>query len=73
LILPEDTNGVVLGSLVDFIVIAPLTFLLYQKKFTLKKMVLLAASGCNAARFIIPMEHLQPFVAFTWLGFAVCY
>ncbi|MFJ8262781.1 beta-carotene 15,15'-monooxygenase [Rummeliibacillus sp. NPDC094406] len=70
-ILPEDTNGVVLGSLVDFIVIAPLTFLLYQKKFTLKRMDLLAASGCIAARFIIPMEHLQPFVAFTWLGFAI--
>ncbi|MGG0657356.1 beta-carotene 15,15'-monooxygenase [Rummeliibacillus pycnus] len=69
--LPEITNGVVLGSLVDFIIMVPLTILLYQKKFTVKKLVLLAATGCIAARFIIPMEHLKPFVAFTWLGFAI--
>lgn len=70
-ILPEDTNNVVLGSLVDLCIIAPLTILLYQKKFKLKNIILLLSSGCILARFVIPIEHLQPFVAITWVGFAV--
>ncbi|MGM9965905.1 beta-carotene 15,15'-monooxygenase [Rummeliibacillus sp. TYF005] len=70
-ILPEDTNSVVLGSLLDLCIIAPLTILLYQKRFTLKNSILFLSAGCILARFVIPIEHLQPFVAITWIGFAV--
>lgn len=70
-ILPIETNGVVLGSLIDLVVIIPVLWMLYKGKFSLKQAILLAAIGCLAARFIIPIEHLQPFVAVTWAGFAI--
>ncbi|MGE7690034.1 beta-carotene 15,15'-monooxygenase [Lysinibacillus sp. NPDC097214] len=70
-ILPLETNGVVMGSLIDLVLIIPALFLLYKRKFSIKQAVLLAAAGCIAARFIIPIEHLQPFVAVTWAGFAI--
>jgi len=70
-ILPTETNGVVIGSLIDFVLVIPVLFLLYKGKFSIKQAVILAATGCIAARFIIPIEHLQPFVAVTWAGFAI--
>jgi len=70
-ILPIETNGVVLGSLIDLVVIVPVLWMLYKGKFSLKQAIFLAAFGCIAARFIIPLEHLQPFVAVTWAGFAI--
>jgi len=70
-ILPVETAGVVLGSLIDLIVVMPLLFMLYKRKFSIKQAILLAAAGCIAARFIIPIHHLQPFVAVTWAGFVV--
>lgn len=70
-ILPSEANGVVLGSLIDFAIIAPLAFMLSQKQFSAKKFILLAAAGLIAARFIIPIEHLEPFVMFTWVGIAI--
>ena len=70
-ILPTETNGVVIGSLIDFVLVIPVLFLLYKGKFSVKQAVILAATGCIAARFIIPIEHLQPFVAVTWAGFAI--
>ncbi|XKO53861.1 beta-carotene 15,15'-monooxygenase [Lysinibacillus fusiformis] len=70
-ILPIETNGVVLGSLIDLVVVIPILWMLYKGKFSLKQSILLVAIGCIAARFIIPIEHLQPFVAVTWVGFAL--
>ncbi|MDM5248971.1 beta-carotene 15,15'-monooxygenase [Lysinibacillus sp. G4S2] len=70
-ILPFETNGVVIGSLIDFLLVMPVLFMLYKGKFSVKQAVLLAATGCIAARFIIPIEYLQPFVAVTWVGFAI--
>ncbi len=70
-ILPLETKGVVMGSLIDFVVVMPVLLMLYKGKFSLKQAILLAAFGCIAARFIIPMEHLQPYVAVTWAGFAI--
>ncbi|MEG0259703.1 MAG: beta-carotene 15,15'-monooxygenase [Lysinibacillus sp.] len=70
-ILPAETTAVVLGSLLDLVVIMPVLFMLYKRKFSVKQAILLAAAGCILARFIIPMEHLKPFVAVTWVGFAV--
>lgn len=70
-ILPVETTGVVLGSLIDLIVVMPLLLMLYKRKFSIKQAILLAAAGCIAARLIIPIHHLQPFVALTWAGFVV--
>lgn len=70
-ILPSETNGVVIGSLIDFVLVMPILLLLYKGKFSIKQAIILAAAGCIAARFIIPIEHLQPFVAVTWTGFAI--
>lgn len=70
-ILPDVTAGVVLGSLIDLIVVIPLLFMLYKRKFSIKQAILLAAAGSICARFIIPIHHLQPFIAVTWAGFVV--
>ncbi|MFF2175573.1 beta-carotene 15,15'-monooxygenase [Lysinibacillus sp. NPDC058147] len=70
-ILPSETNGVVIGSLIDFVLVMPVLCLLYKGKFSIKQAIILAAAGCIAARFIIPVEHLHPFVAVTWAGFAI--
>ena len=59
-----------MGSLIDCIVVVPVLFMLYKGKFSLKQAILLV-TGCIVARFIIPMEHLQPYVAVTWAGFAI--
>lgn len=68
MILTEETNPVVIGSLLDFIVIAPILFMLYKKKFSWKMAVGLIATGCIAAKLIIPARYLQPFDAITWTG-----
>ncbi|MFJ7735561.1 beta-carotene 15,15'-monooxygenase [Lysinibacillus sp. NPDC097287] len=70
-ILKGESQGVVVGSLIDFVVVMPVLFMLYKKKFSVKQAIVLAAAGCIAARFIIPIEYLEPFVAVTWGGFAV--
>lgn len=68
MILTEETNPVVIGSLLDFIVIAPILFMLYKKKFSWKMAIGLIATGCIAAKLIIPASFLQPFDAITWTG-----
>ncbi|KOS68152.1 beta-carotene 15,15'-monooxygenase [Lysinibacillus contaminans] len=70
-IIKGESQGVVVGSLIDFVVVMPVLFMLYKRKFSVKQAILLAATGCIAARFIIPMEYLKPFVAVTWVGFAI--
>lgn len=70
-LITTEVNGVVIGSLIDLAILAPLAFMLTHDRFSLKKFIIYAAIGCMAARFIIPMEFLQPFVMFTWVGFAV--
>ncbi|MGE7879721.1 beta-carotene 15,15'-monooxygenase [Peribacillus muralis] len=70
-ILPADTNGVVLGSLLDLVILLPILFMLYQRKFTIKMAILLTATGCILARFLIPDDLLEPFAAVTWAGIAI--
>lgn len=70
-ILPEDTQYVVLGSLLDFILFLPLFIMLYRKKFSVKSCVLLAAFGCILIRFLIPPAMLEPYVTVTWIGLLV--
>ena len=40
-LLPIETNGVVMGSLIDCIVVVPVLFMLYKGKFSLKQAILL--------------------------------
>ncbi|QPC45626.1 beta-carotene 15,15'-monooxygenase [Mangrovibacillus cuniculi] len=67
----EGSQAVVLGSLLDLVIVAPLLWMAYKKQFTWKQAILLGAGGLIAARFLIPIQHLEPFVAFTWVGFAI--
>lgn len=67
----EGSSAVVLGSLLDLVIVAPLLWMAYKKKFSWKQAILLGAGGLIAARFLIPIQHLEPFVAFTWVGFAI--
>lgn len=71
MILTEETNPVVIGSLIDFIIIVPVLFMLYKKKFSWKMAIGLMATGCIAAKLIIPADYLQPFDTITWTGIAL--
>jgi len=70
-IIPDETKGVVLGSLIDLIIMLPLFFMLTMRKFSIKTAILVAAFGCILARFIIPSSMLEPYVAVTWVGILV--
>lgn len=70
-ILPDETNGIVLGSILDLIIMVPLCIWITLKKKSLKTAILSAALGCIVARLIIPKQLIQPFVAITWAGLAI--
>lgn len=70
-ILPDEINYLVLGSIFDFIVTIPLLIWLTLKEKSFKTAILLLTLGCIGARLIIPKELIQPFVAVTWVGFAI--
>ncbi|WP_431030175.1 beta-carotene 15,15'-monooxygenase [Lysinibacillus sp. LZ02] len=67
-ILPVETNGVVLGSLIDFMIMLPLFVMLIMRKFSIKTAIAVAALGCILARLMIPSAMLEPYVAVTWVG-----
>jgi len=67
----SNFNGLVLGSILDLSLIAPLLFLAWQRKFGWKYFIVLMATGLIAARFIIPIEYLSSFKAVMWLGIGV--
>nr|WP_252342897.1 beta-carotene 15,15'-monooxygenase [Priestia megaterium] len=69
--LPADLNGVVVGSILDLNLLAPLLFLAWQRKFSLKHFIVLMATGLIAARFIIPSEYLASFQTVMWLGVGI--
>ncbi|PIC66122.1 beta-carotene 15,15'-monooxygenase [Sporosarcina sp. P21c] len=70
-ILPANTNPVVLGSLIDLTIVAPVLFLAWQRKLSWKYLLTLMAGGLIVARFIIPMHYLTPFKTLTLMGFVV--
>lgn len=70
-ILPEQTQYIVLGSMLDLIVILPLSVMLYRNNFSVKRTIILAAFGCIAARFLIPTSLLGPYEAITWIGIII--
>lgn len=61
--IPADSRGVVIGSLLDFTIVAPLLILALTRKkgFTIKRFLTFMVMGLIAARFIIPAEHFAPF------------
>jgi hypothetical protein len=70
-ILPENANGVVIGSMIDLALISPVLFLAWKKSWNWKSLIIGIASGLILVRLLIPMEYLAPFEAITWAGFAV--
>ncbi|RUL56989.1 beta-carotene 15,15'-monooxygenase [Lysinibacillus antri] len=70
-ILVSGASNVALGSLLDLVIIAPILFLAWKKKKSIKLFLLLSASGLVLSRVLIPIEYLEPFVAITWVGIAV--
>lgn len=70
-ILPANTHPVVLGSLIDLTIVAPVLFLAWQRKLSWKYLLTLMAGGLIVARFMIPMQYLTPFKTLTLMGFVV--
>lgn len=70
-ILPANTHPVVLGSLIDLTIVAPVLFLAWQQKLSWKYLLTLMAGGLIVARFMIPMQYLTPFKTLTLMGFVV--
>lgn len=70
-ILPEQSQDVVLGSLLDFMILLPLSIMLYRNKFKAKTYIMLAALGCIVIRFLIPTPLLKPYEAVTWIGIII--
>jgi hypothetical protein len=70
-ILPETSQYVVLGSLLDFIIFLPLSIMLYRNQFTVKSSIILAALGCILIRFLIPPTLLLPYETITWVGIVI--
>lgn len=68
---PEQAHGVVVGSLIDLMIVAPVLFMLYLRKFSWKLSITLAALGCIAMRLIIPIELLGPFEKVTFIGIGI--
>jgi hypothetical protein len=68
---PEEALGVVVGSFIDLMIVAPVLFMLYVRKFSWKLSITLAAFGCIALRLIIPVELLGPFEKVTLIGIGV--
>ncbi|MCG7343512.1 beta-carotene 15,15'-monooxygenase [Sporosarcina sp. ACRSL] len=71
--LPADSRGVVIGSLLDFAIIAPLLILAMTRKkgFTLKRFFTFMVIGLVAARFVIPAQYFEPFrfIPYVAIGF----
>lgn len=70
---PTDSAGVVMGSLFDFAIVAPLLILAITRKkgFTIKRFITFMVLGIIAARFIIPAAYFEPFkfIPYIAIGF----
>ncbi|GIN89182.1 hypothetical protein J22TS1_02330 [Siminovitchia terrae] len=62
-VLPADANWVVIGSLIDLAVVAPLLILFLKRKerITVKAFIAWMVSGLVFARFLIPSAYFEPF------------
>lgn len=62
---------VVMGSLLDLIIVAPILVLCYLKKYSWKTVISLIAAGCIIARLAIPNALLSPYNYVTTTGIAI--
>jgi hypothetical protein len=71
--MPDDSRAVVIGSLLDLAIVAPLLILAMTRKkgFTLKRFFTFMVIGLVAARFVIPGEYFEPFkfIPYVAIGF----
>lgn len=70
-ILPEETNAIVIGSMLDLVIVAPLLFIAWKRKWSWKNIFIATAAGLIVVRFLIPLEYLAPFEKVTWIGFVI--
>ncbi|RST77542.1 beta-carotene 15,15'-monooxygenase [Siminovitchia acidinfaciens] len=63
IVLPTDANWVVVGSLIDFAIVAPLLILYLKrgKKITVKSFITWMVAGLVFARFLIPSAYFESF------------
>lgn len=63
LVLPADADWVVIGSLIDLAIVAPLLVLSLKrgKKIKVKSFIAWMVSGLVFARFLIPSAYFEPF------------
>jgi hypothetical protein len=73
MVLYEETEWVILGSLMDLAIVSPLLVLaIYGKSnFSVKRFITLMAGGLVLAKFLIPAKYFEPFVAISYIGFAI--
>ncbi|MGM9922421.1 MAG: beta-carotene 15,15'-monooxygenase [Bhargavaea sp.] len=69
-VLSVASEAVVIGSLIDLAIVAPLLFLAWKRSITLKGFLFGSAAGLITARFIIPAEWLGSYAPVTYIGFA---
>lgn len=68
-IIPENSNGVIIGSIIDLAIVSPILFIVWIRKWSWKYIIGAIAAGLILTRFLIPSHYLQPFEAITWIGF----
>lgn len=69
-VLSGASEAVVIGSLIDLAIVAPLLFLAWRRAITLKGFLFGSASGLIVARFLILAEWLGSYTPITYIGFA---
>ncbi|MBE1552936.1 beta-carotene 15,15'-monooxygenase [Sporosarcina limicola] len=71
--IPADSSGVVLGSLLDLAIVAPLLILAMtrNKGFTIKRFITFMVLGLVAARFIIPATYFEPFKFIPYIAIGI--
>lgn len=70
-VIQNSSNLVVIGSIVDLAIVAPILFITWLKKWNVKNIIIAIATGLILVRLIIPFEYLRPYVALTWAGFLI--
>lgn len=69
---PTDATAVIIGSLFDLAIVAPILILAITRKrgFTIKRFITLMVLGIVAARFIIPSSYFEPFTFVPYIAIA---
>lgn len=70
---PADAAWVIIGSLIDFSIVAPFLILAMTRKkgFTMKRFITFMVLGIIAARIIIPSVYFEPFKFIPYIAIAI--